>query len=239
VVKLKPLFGINFDYNCPMPTVIQIDTECALCGTISQQSVAELVERHGMPDLDTRPPEELRSTLPYWIQSCPNCGYCAPHIDRDYPLAEKVVRQEAYQALLRRRSLPRLARHFMAWAAIQQANDEHTGAGWTALHAAWACDDAGKPGPATACRLEALEHFEQTRQGRPSLPGFEEAGTAEILLADLYRRTGQFGPAVETSRKGLAAHPTEVVARTLEREVILALAGDKAAHSLDEITEVG
>ena len=235
---LRGQISLDFAYNDYMPTVFQVETECALCGTISEQSVAGPVERHGLPDLDTRPPEEVRSTLPYWIQACPNCGYCAPNIDLDYPLADSVIHQESYQALLRRRSLPQAARRFMAWAQIQASNDEHTGAGWSALHAAWACDDAGKPGPAASCRLSALEHFENARRGRPSLPGFEEAGTGEILLADLCRRADQFGRTVEISRQGLAAHPTEVVVRTLEREIVLALAGDNAAHSLAEVAEV-
>jgi hypothetical protein len=221
-----------------MVNVIEIETECALCGTISSQAVAGLTERHGLPDLDTRPPEELRSTLLYWVQSCPHCGYCAPNIDIDYPLAEKVIRQEDYQALLRRRSLPQAARRFMAWAKIQAANDEHTGAGWSALHAAWACDDAGKPGPAVTCRQAALDHFERARLGRPSLPGFEERGTGEIFLADLYRRAGLFGRTIEISRQGLASHPREVVTRALEHEVILALAGDQEAHTLAEVDVV-
>jgi tetratricopeptide (TPR) repeat protein len=146
-----------------------------------------------------------------------------------------VIRRPAYAALLRKRSFPEAARNFLAWAMIQEANAEDLGAGWSALHAAWACDDAGKTAAARACRQQALVHFEQARKGGKPLPGFEDAGAKEIFLADLYRRTGQFEQAVAICRKGLDKHPTPVVARTLEHEIILAAGSDEAAHSLSEV----
>ncbi len=217
---------------------IEVEAECSLCGQVSPQKALTSTDRNGLPDLDTRPPESLRSSLRYWVQCCPNCGYCAPDIDREYPLAVEVVRQAGYQALLRRRSLPRLARSFLAWAMIQQANAEHSGAGWSALHAAWACDDAGKPSAAVQCRLQALASFERARRGGKSLPGFEDPGAEEILLADLYRRTGQFERAVDIGRQGLDSQPSVVVARTLEHEILLATGKDGAVHSLSEVASL-
>ncbi len=216
--------------------IMEIETECSLCGQASSQKAITSPDRTGLPDLDTRPPESLRSSLPYWVQRCPNCGYCAPDIDREYPLASYVVRQASYQALLRKRSLPQLARSFLAWAMIQQANGEGLSAGWSALHAAWACDDAGKPAAAVLCRRQALESFERARDHGRNLPGFEDPGAEEILLADLYRRTGQFEQAIEVARQGLGKQPSTVIARTLEHEIILATGKDDARHSLSEVT---
>ena len=183
-------------YNNSMFKIVPIDTECSLCGQVSVQNAFTAADRTGLPDLDTRPPESLRSSLPYWVQRCPNCGYCAPDIDREYPLAAEVVRRESYQTLLRKRSLPQRARYFLAWAMIQHANGEDLGAGWSALHAAWACDDAGKPAAAVLCRQQSLASFERARAGGKSLPGFEDPGAEEILLADLYRRTGDVNSTV-------------------------------------------
>ncbi len=215
--------------------IMEIETVCSLCGQLSPQNAITSAERTGLPDLDTRPPENLRSSLPYWIQRCPNCGYCAPDIDREYPLASEVVRREGYQALLRKRSLPQRARFFLAWALIQQENGEYLGSGWSALHAAWACDDAGKPPAAVLCRQQALASFERARAGGKGLPGFEDPGAEEILLADLNRRTGQFERATAVSRQGLGKRPSVVIARTLEHEIILASGKDGAAHSLSEV----
>jgi len=215
-----------------MTSILTIETECSLCGESSPQTLVGDAMRLGLPDLDTRPPEDLRSTLPFWIKRCPHCGYCARDIDREYPLAAQVIRRPAYASLLRKRTYPEAARSFLAWAMIQEANDEFAGAGWSALHAAWACDDAGKPVAAALCRRQALDHFEHARQGGKPLPGFEEAGTEEIFLADLYRRSGQFDRASEICRRGLNRKPSAVVARALEHEIILAAGGDEAAHSL-------
>jgi hypothetical protein len=216
--------------------IMEIETECSLCGQPSLQKAITSPDRAGLPDLDTRPPENLRSSLPFWVQRCPNCGYCAPDIDREYPLATYVVRQASYQALLRKRSLPQLARSFLAWGMIQQANGEGLSAGWSALHAAWACDDAEKPAAAVHCRQQALASFERARGHGRNLPGFEDPGAEEILLADLYRRTGQFERAVEVSRLGLGKQPSLVITRTLEHEIILATAKDDGQHSLSEVT---
>jgi len=216
--------------------IVPIKTECSLCGQVSIQNAITSADRSGLPDLDTRPPESLRSSLPYWIQRCPNCGNCAPDIDREYPLAAEVVRRDSYQALLRKRSLPQRARYFLAWAMIQHANGEDLGAGWSALHAAWACDDAGKPLAAVLCRQQALASFERARADGKSLPGFEDPGAEEILLADLYRRTGQFEQAIAVSRQGLSKRPSVVITRTLEHEIILSTGMDDGVHSLVEVT---
>jgi hypothetical protein len=219
-----------------MVTILNVDTECILCGQVSMQTIFGQTERLGLPDLDTRPPESLRSTLPFWVKRCPHCGYCAPDIDREYPLAEKVSRRADYQALLRKRSFPQSARQFLAWALIQLANGEILGAGWSALHAAWACDDAGKTTPAAACRQQALTYFERARQGGKALPGFEDPAAEQILLADLYRRIGQFEQAVAVCRQALDRRPTLVIRRTLEHEIILCVAHNTEAHSLADVT---
>src|SRR5512135_1134193 len=132
--------------------VIPVETECSLCGNRSLQSLVQATPGEGLPDLDTRPSEPARSALAYWVQRCPHCGYCATDISLDYPLADLAIRTEGYGKLLHRRALPEKARQFLAWALIEEANDEFGGAGWSALHAAWICDDAGKASAAVECR---------------------------------------------------------------------------------------
>jgi hypothetical protein len=218
-----------------MKEILTVATECSLCGQISPQTLVGATEQLGLPDLDTRPPESLRSTLPFWVKRCPYCGYCARDIDLDFPLAAQVIQRPAYITLLRKRTFPESARNFLAWAMIQEANAEFLGAGWSALHAAWACDDAGKDAAALYCRQQALQHFEQARLGDKPLPGFEDAGAEEIFLADVNRRARQFEQAITICRRGLHKFPTPVVARTLEHEIILAAGSDAASHSLSEV----
>lgn len=218
-----------------MPAIFSIDSECSLCGTISTQEQAAATSTKGLPDLDTRPAEPVRSLLPYRVQYCPNCGYCATDISLDYPGAVGVIRSEAYQKLLRRRSLPEKARQFLAWALIEEAGGEPGGAGWSALHAAWVCDDAEKPAAASECRRLALARFTRQRALIGHIPGFEDASLEDLMLADLNRRIGHFKEAQICARAGLDHQPVEVVRRTLNLEIELADRGDRSVHSLEEI----
>ena len=218
-----------------MPAIILVETECSLCGVINAQEQAGATTTTGLPDLDTRPAEPVRSLLPYRVQRCPNCGYCATDIFLEYPGAVHLIRSEPYQKLLRRRSLPEKARQFLAWALIEEAAGEAGGAGWSALHAAWVCDDAEKPLGAIECRRLALERFTRQRALKGHILGFEDASLEDLMLADLYRRTGQFKEAEERARAGLGRQPADVVCRTLSRELELAARSDQLAHSLEEI----
>ena len=213
-----------------MATIFPYETECAVCGKTSPQVSAAAVESDAYPDLDTRPGgEEVRAAYTYRIQRCPHCGYCAPEIELDYPLAADAVRRADYKAILHRQSLSDLGRAFLAWARIQELNEEHNGAAWATLHAAWACDDADAPQAAALLRRQALESFKRAIRPDGSLVGFEEPGAQEIFLCDLYRRVGLFAPATQQAQAGLQKHVTSLVAATLEYELELISRRDRAA----------
>lgn len=218
-----------------MTTIIPMESECSLCGTRSEQFVAGRLVDDGLPDLDSRPPEETRSSIIFWVQRCPQCGYCATDISLEYPLAAETVRSAVYQKLLRRRAMPEKARHFLAWALIQEANEEFGGAGWSSLHAAWVCDDAEKAQAAVECRRLALARFAQQRARLGHITGFEEPGVEEVVLADLCRRTGRFDEAARWAEQGVRRQPQEMVRRGLEMEFSLARQKERGAHALDEL----
>ena len=74
-----------------MVTFVQIETECSLCGTFSEQQIGKVPTPEGLPDLDSRPSEPMRSSIVFWVQRCPKCGYCATDISLEYPLASQTV----------------------------------------------------------------------------------------------------------------------------------------------------
>jgi len=220
-----------------MATIVLVENECSLCATRSDQRLVNVTQSEGLPDLDSRPAEPARSALAFWVQRCPSCGYCATDISLDYPLADLAIRTEAYGKLLRRRSMPEKAREFLAWALIEEANDEFGGAGWSAVHAAWICDDAQKPTAAAECRKLALERFARQRARLGHITGFEDPGVEELVLADLCRRTGQFAAAEHWVETGLARRPSAVVRRALVMEDELAGQKDREAHSVQELLD--
>jgi hypothetical protein len=220
-----------------MVTVIPVKSECSLCGTISEQRITNILENEstGLPDLDTRPGEPVRLALPFWVQRCPHCGYCAADIELEYPNADRIIHFEDYEQVLHKRNMPEKAREFLAWAIIEATNAEYGGAGWSALHAAWICDDAEKPAPAAECRRQALAYFARQRAGLGHIAGFEDPGVEEMVLADLCRRTGQFGPALRWVESGMARKPSVVVQRALLKEQGLAEEKDRGAHTVLEL----
>ncbi|MBS7251264.1 MAG: hypothetical protein KIH08_11870 [Candidatus Freyarchaeota archaeon] len=124
-----------------MTQLEEVEKKCILCGKESKQIVVISTNTVGSPDLDTRPPEMKRSTLPYWIEFCPECGFCAPDISEAPPEAAEIVRSEAYQQQLHNPEFPALANKFLCLSLILEKIGVYVGAGWCSVHAAWACDD--------------------------------------------------------------------------------------------------
>ena len=220
-----------------MTTMIPLEAECSLCGARSEQHLVTGVATQGLPDLDTRQAEPVRSTIAYWVQRCPNCSYCATDISLDYPLADQALRSAAYEKILHRRSIPEKARQFLAWALILELNEESGGAGWDSVHAAWVCDDAGKTAAAVECRKLALERFARQRARQGHITGFEDPGVEELVLADLCRRTAQLDAALRWVETGLARTPSLMVVRALRLEREMAHSKDLAAHSVEELLD--
>ena len=72
-----------------------------------------------------------------------------------------MVQSEGYQHALHDPSLPVKARHFLAYACLLERLREFGDAGWSALHAAWVCDDANHTDGACRCREQAMEYWKR------------------------------------------------------------------------------
>lgn len=215
-----------------MTTIRDKQLTCAVCGHSNRHTVLTSSNRFGAPDLDSRPPEMLRSTISYWIQTCPVCGYCAPDVSQPPPPgAPDLVHSEDYQTLLKSPDSPRLANRFLCWATLLDASDP-VRAGWARLHAAWACDDAGNEMAGRSCRLQAVETWQRAlNAGARLLP---EAGEDYAMLTDLLRRAGQFEAAEAVCRKGLAQAPQQPVRAILEFQRGLLARRDTACYTVAE-----
>lgn len=87
------------------------------------------------PDLDGRPGEPARSSLPRWVQACPACHAAAPDL-----------------AALRPGPVPTHPDPFRRWAERAEGTEDAAEA-W--LWAAWADDDAGRTEDARRARRHA------------------------------------------------------------------------------------
>jgi len=205
---------------------------CFLCGTESMHKGLISTASLGSTDLDSRPPEPERSSLSYWIHTCPSCGYCAPDLSDGDRAFEAVVRSEEYRNTLENPSTPRLAGQFLCWALLQESRKEYEKAGWAAIHAAWACDDAGAGQWAAKCRKRASELLMRAREMGQWFA--EDAGLEEAILVDLLRRAGLFEKALRLCEERLRKEPEETVKVILQYQEDLIRKSDDGRHTVAE-----
>jgi len=150
---------------------------CSVCGAPARPPfrapAAELA-----PDLDHRPGEPARSTLPHWVATCRRCGTSGPDLSALPSGVKDIVQSEAYRAL----RTPGPAMPFLRWALICERTGDPAAAAEATLHAAWALDDTGED--AANLRRRATVLF-----GEPNGP--EDA----LRLIDVLRRAGDFAAA--------------------------------------------
>ncbi len=205
---------------------------CFLCGTESTHKGLISTASLGSTDLDSRPPEPERSSLSYWIHTCPSCGYCAPDLSDGDRAFEAVVRSEEYRNTLENPSTPRLAGQFLCWMLLEESRKEYEKAGWGAIHAAWACDDAGVGEWAARCRERASELLMRAREMGQWFA--EDAGLEEAILVDLLRRAGRFEEALRLCEDRLSKEPDETVKVILLYQKALIGKSDNGRHTLAE-----
>jgi hypothetical protein len=116
----------------PLP----VEVTCYVCNQASTQILIASYYNVGSPDLDTRPPEMQRSTLPHWVQVCPHCGYVAFEISEGTDATPLIIRSDDYRAQLTDPAYPELANRFLCWALAQEQQGKFIGAGWSSVHAA-------------------------------------------------------------------------------------------------------
>ncbi|MDZ4797190.1 MAG: hypothetical protein SGI92_03430 [Bryobacteraceae bacterium] len=206
---------------------------CALCGTAVVVDASALPPPAEPPDFDTRPGEPLRPTLPLWVQQCPSCGFAADDLGRAAGGLEEIVRSAEYQELRSDDSVPAGARPFLCYSYLLDRLHQPSDAGWSCLHAAWACDDAASDAAAVACRLQAIELW---KKGKVLGQSFSDDLSSEFaLVTDVCRRAAQFEHATVACSEGLEVEDIPfVIEKILRRQMVLIQSRDTTAHNIRE-----
>lgn len=188
---------------------------CGVCGAPArppfQAPPPELA-----PDLDLRPGEPTRSTLPRWVATCPACRAAAPDLAALPAAARAVVESPDYQAL----SGP--AAPFLRYALLC---DSHERPG-VLLQAAWALDDAGPgagqdPAPLRRAAAEAWGEAASMQDALSAVDALRRAGDmdeAGARAAALLARPGLD----ETDRLVLACQQRLIAERDTGRHLLSA-----------------
>jgi hypothetical protein len=218
-----------------MTTFIEQRVTCAVCGHESEFHALGSTNEMGYPDLDTRPPEMARSTMIWWLQECPSCGYCSECIAQVSWGARVIVESPAFADFRAGLSeLPDLVRVFRTAAYIASELGHHQAAFNHTLCEAWVHDDLGDTVRASAARLNALDSFRLVSQEEGY---FDEWGDDAPVQVDLLRRAGAFDRAAEIC-EGVLTHTRHTgVGPIMAFELELCKKRDVEAHTMDEVPD--
>jgi hypothetical protein len=211
---------------------------CAVCGARSTQTVVLSASAFGASDLDTRPPEMMRSALCHQVQECPSCGYCFENIAIPPNTALPVLSSPAYIEQRRNPAFPQLANRYLCCAMCYEALEKFAKAGWAATRAAWACDDEGNDAAARTCREKAILLFEKAIRANRLFTPSPLVGIA--VLVDLFRRCGQFERALQIMGVRVPTIPGEdpeehrTMVQVFAFERALAERGDRACYTIKD-----
>ena len=169
-----------------MSTIHDFHRTCAVCGATHRYRILTSTNAFGSPDLDLRPPQMKRGTMPLWVQECPSCGYTAEDVSDPTRIPREYLQSEAYRSCGGIRFENPLAGRFFRQHLILLWEQKHTKAFFAVLHAAWVCDDAEDRENAVRCRDIAAELLEMC-----ILPAAREEAYL-LLYADVLRRAGHF-----------------------------------------------
>ncbi|HYO82468.1 MAG TPA: hypothetical protein VES20_13785 [Bryobacteraceae bacterium] len=208
---------------------------CAVCHVWNELPDTGPQPDHRAPsDFDTRPGGAERYSLSSWLQMCGSCGYAAESIAVASPEASGIVSSDDYQACRHEVEVPPAARPFFCYAKLLSRLHMHADAGWSALHAAWVCDDLQEDEAAGAMRRLALDHW---HRGKAAGQQFGDDLATEFALAtDIYRRLGEFEQAVVACSEGLDIDDIPpVLEKLLRRQMVLIQARDTSVHNMGEL----
>ena len=164
-----------------------LDFKCPICGTVSTHKVYICAFTHGAPDLDYRPPQTLRRTMPFWVKECPECGFAAENFsEKPTAVTEKWLKSELYLSCEGNSFLSPLTERFYKYYLICRESGDTKNSMRAIMFAVWSCDDAGDAESALLCGKLALSELDKL-----ICDGINT--TKNILIkADVMRRAGMF-----------------------------------------------
>ncbi|MDP1581691.1 MAG: hypothetical protein Q8M02_15595 [Candidatus Didemnitutus sp.] len=186
----------------------------------------------GSGDLDLRPPEMQRSSMPAWLEFCPHCGYAAKEIAVCQEATTAVVNTPEYQRYAKDRTLPHLAPRFICAGMLAEASGDLYAAGINFVRAAWVFDDEQKDGGSREWRQRAATVMKPRVMDGPL--EIEEQLVVTAQWVDCLRRTGQFAEGLEVIEILLAREISDDLRALLTYQRSLTNGCDTACHLSSE-----
>jgi len=220
-----------------MTTIFEEEIQCCVCRKKSSHGNVGSTNSFGSSDLDTRPPEMQRSTIYYWIQRCPSCGYCSSDISKCNEKTKKLVESAEYQGIIKGIDFSKVASSFLAKSYENQQNKQYVDAAWNAIHAAWVSDDKQNNEASKNCRKKAI--FLINKANDKSYKIADQVGASKLITIDLMRRSGMFEPALKLAKNTNSDDIEEIIMKIIEYEITLIQLNDIDSHTISEAIDKG
>lgn len=204
--------------------------KCAVCGMESEQIVLTSTNTFGGgPDLDLRPAEMMRSTMCWWIQECPHCGYISGSLDDETSVTNEWLKEDEYTQCSGLSFLSKLAEKFYKYYLINKADENPEDAFYAILHAAWACDDERDAENALLCRRLAIKEIDAVIRNQPY--NFE----LKIQKVDLLRRAEMFHATIGECCN--LSTDEELLTKIITFEMDRAIDGDSKCYTVENVVK--
>ena len=237
-----------------MSTVFWATKKCAICNNESEYAQLGSTNCFGYADLDMRPPEMQRSTICYWVEKCPNCGYVSSDISKPIIEPHTFERKRLFGLLGKKKItignddgitkellsdtnfkncdgihlLSQLAKSFYQYHLLLKKFDKNLDAFFALRNAAWACDDSNDVDNAIICRLKAVEQLDMV------LDTFgEKTANFELIKADMLRRCKEFERVI--SEFGNKHYSDELLNKIVAFQISKAKEKDDACYTVEDV----
>lgn len=211
-----------------MSTFRSVSKMCSVCGTMSDHTVICSTNTFGSPDLDLRPPEMKRSTMVYWPEQCPQCGFVAYDIAKRTPVSREWLSEKRYITCEGHNFLSSLAVKFYKIYLIAKETGNNSDAFNALMSAAWACDDCNDYKNARLCRSLLLPCLDVEIKNTP-----QRADTLSVIKADVLRRAGLFDQVVAEYTN--CTFGDETLTKICEFQVEKARQGDAGCYRVSDV----
>lgn len=210
-----------------MTRILSENNKCAVCGAVNRYRIMASTNEFGSPDLDLRPSEMRRSTMSFWVQKCPKCGYVSKRISKLTRVTEQWLCSEKYVKCNGISFESGLAEKFYQQYLISLEDQGTKDAFYALLHAAWSCDDEMDEENSKYCRELAIPLLEELirKEG-------ENKETLQLIKADLMRRSGHFDELL--TEYTAARFSEDLLNQILDFQIQKAKEKDKACYRISD-----
>lgn len=212
-----------------MSTFRKIKKRCAVCGNEAEYNVIMSSNSMGCMDLDTRPPQMIRSLISMQIEYCEKCGYANSSISSKVSYdTRKLMRTEEYEEIVNNESINKTSKAYLLSGYLNSKEQNYKDSGFLYLKAAWTFDDCRDLDNSIIARKKAIKEFENYLKNNEDVQ-------LEMIIVDALRRSKQFDKAIVLSNELIDKVDNEFLKQIIKFQITLCNNQDYSCHDVGEV----